>query len=73
MADPREETRARFVATVDRLRRRAGMSVANLAERSEMDREEVEEILRGELEPQLDTIYLIAGALEVDPARLLDG
>jgi transcriptional regulator with XRE-family HTH domain len=73
MADRREEARSRFVANVERLRRRAGISVAELVERSELDRDTVEKLLRGEAEPHLDTIYLIAGALGVDAASLFEG
>jgi transcriptional regulator with XRE-family HTH domain len=73
MADRREEARARFAANVERLRHREGISVAELVRRSELDQETVEELLLGEAEPRLDTIYLIAGALGVDPANLFDG
>jgi transcriptional regulator with XRE-family HTH domain len=73
MADPKEEARSRFAANVDRLRRRSGVSVTELAERSELELETVEELLGGAAEPHLDTIYLIAGALGVDAAALFDG
>jgi transcriptional regulator with XRE-family HTH domain len=73
MADPKEEARLRFATNVDRLRRRSKVSVAELAERSELDLETVEELLAGVAEPHLDTIYLVAGALGVDAAALFDG
>ena len=73
MGEPREKVRAHFAANVERLRRRAGISVAELAERSELDRETVEKLLAGSAEPHLDTIYLIAGAIGVDAAQLFDG
>jgi transcriptional regulator with XRE-family HTH domain len=65
--------RAQFAKTVDRLRRRAGLSVEELAERSEIDRAELDAILDGEVEARVDTIYLLAGALRADPGDLFDG
>jgi transcriptional regulator with XRE-family HTH domain len=65
--------RARFAKTVDRMRRRAGISEDELAERSQIGRAELAEILGGEIEARVDTIYLLAGALKVDPGDLLEG
>jgi transcriptional regulator with XRE-family HTH domain len=65
--------RARFASNVERLRRRAGISLDDLAGRSQVDREELDALLRGDLEARVDTIYLLAGALEVDPEGLFDG
>ncbi len=73
MTDRRERARVCFAANVERLRRRDGITIAELVERSELDRETIEGLLRGETEPHLDTIYLIAGALGVDPANLFEG
>ena len=73
MSDSKQKVRSRFAANVERLRRRDGISVAEIAERTELDHQTVEDLLHGKAEPHLDTIYLIAGALKVDPARLFDG
>ena len=49
------------------------MSITDLARRSRIGESELESILRGEVDLQLHTIYLLAGALEVRPIRLLQG
>jgi transcriptional regulator with XRE-family HTH domain len=73
MAETSKDARIRFAANVERLRRRLGYSLDQLAERSQMEREEVEAILRGAKEARVGTIYLLAGALEVTPGDLYDG
>jgi transcriptional regulator with XRE-family HTH domain len=63
----------RFAANVDRLRGERGYTVDQLAERSRLGREELEAILRGEKEAHVDSIYLLAGSLEVTPGELYAG
>lgn len=63
----------RFAANVERLRRQLGYSVDQLAERSRIGKEELEAILRGETEAHVDSIYLLAGSLDVSPGKLYDG
>jgi transcriptional regulator with XRE-family HTH domain len=63
----------RFAANVDRLRGERGFTVDQLAERSRLGREELEAILRGEEEAHVDSIYLLAGSLEVTPGELYGG
>jgi transcriptional regulator with XRE-family HTH domain len=63
----------RFAANVDRLRGERGYTVDQLAERSRLGREELEAILRGETEARVDSIYLLAGSLEVTPGELYEG
>lgn len=49
------------------------MSLDELAERSQLDRDAIVRILRCEAEAHLDTIYLLAGALGVEPGTLFEG
>lgn len=67
------DARIRFAANVERLRTHRGYSLDQLAERSQIEREEIEAILRGEEEAHVDTIYRLAGALGVSPGELYDG
>lgn len=73
MADTDREARERFVANVERLRRRKGMSAESLAERSGIDGSELAEILRADREPDYEAIARLAGALGVGPGELLEG
>jgi transcriptional regulator with XRE-family HTH domain len=68
-----KDARMRFAANVDRLRGERGYTVDELAERSRLGREELEAILRGESEAQVDSIYLLAGSLGVTPGELYEG
>ncbi len=63
----------RFVANVERLRRRRDLSVAGLAERSQLATNDLEAVLRGEPEADFDSIQRLAGALEVSPGALYEG
>jgi transcriptional regulator with XRE-family HTH domain len=73
MADTRKDARIRFGANVERLRRQRGYSLDQLAARSQMRKEEIEDILRGEAEARVDSIYRLAGSLDVTPGELYDG
>jgi transcriptional regulator with XRE-family HTH domain len=73
MTDPNRNAQTRFGANVEELRRRAGLSLEALAERSQLDRADLAGILGGEIEARAGTVYLLAGALGVDPADLFDG
>jgi transcriptional regulator with XRE-family HTH domain len=73
MTDRNREAQERFGANVEGLRQRRGMSVEALAELCQLDREEIAEILSGEAEASANTAYLLAGALDVDPADLFQG
>lgn len=73
MADTSKDARIRFGANLERLRRQRGYSLDQLAERSQMEREKIEAILRGETEAHVDSIYLLAGSLDVTPGQLYDG
>jgi transcriptional regulator with XRE-family HTH domain len=67
------EARKRFAANIELLREGAGFSLATLAERSQVDRAHLAMILSGELEASASAIYMIAGALGVDPGELFTG
>lgn len=73
MDDPNRDARIRFAANVERLRRRRGYSLDQLAKRSQMEKAEIEAALRGEAEAHVDTIYRLAGALGVSPGELYEG
>jgi transcriptional regulator with XRE-family HTH domain len=74
VTDPsRSSRRARFAANVERLRQGSGLSLDQLASRSQIDRAELDAILSGEDEAQIEMIYLLAGALSVEPGLLLEG
>ncbi len=63
----------RFAANVERVRTRRGYSLAELAERSQIDMGEIEAILSGETESNVDSTYRLAGALDVSPGELYEG
>jgi len=63
----------RFAANVERARRQHDYSVERLAERSGIERGELEAIMRGETEARVDSVLRLAGALEVTPAELYEG
>lgn len=73
MTDGNAELRAEFIADVERLRKRRGWSVEELANRAQLDLEELERILGGTSKLPLDTIVMLAKGLEVSPGKLIDG
>lgn len=68
-----EEARAHLAKTVEGLARQQGLSLDDLAARSKVDGETIHRVLQGEVEADLDLIYRLAGALEIEPRRLFDG
>jgi transcriptional regulator with XRE-family HTH domain len=73
MADTDREARERFAANIERLRRRDGLSVEELAELAALGARELGEILRAEREARYGTIAQLAGALGVEPEDLFRG
>ncbi len=73
MAQKSKDVRIRLGANVERLRLRGGWSLDGLAERSLLGKDQLEAIVRGEAEPDVDSIYRLAGALEVTPGELYEG
>jgi transcriptional regulator with XRE-family HTH domain len=67
------DPRRHLAAKVSRLQRQSGLSTETLAVRARLDLEELEGVLRGEAPIALDVIFLLAGALEVEPGELLAG
>jgi transcriptional regulator with XRE-family HTH domain len=63
----------RFAANVERLRRQRGYSLDQLAERSQVDEGDLEAVLRGDAEADVESIYRLAGALDVSPGTLYAG
>lgn len=63
----------KLAENVRRQRMSLGLSQEQVAKRAEVHPSEVSRIERGVREPRLDTIVRLARALDVEPARLLDG
>ena len=63
----------RFGANLVRERRRAGLSQDELSFRADLHRTEISQAERGLRLVRIDTLAKLAGALEIEAARLLDG
>jgi transcriptional regulator with XRE-family HTH domain len=63
----------RFAENVRRLRRRAGISAEQLANRADVTRSHVGTIESGRVEPRLGTLIRLIGALGASPDEILDG
>jgi DNA-binding winged helix-turn-helix (wHTH) protein/DNA-binding XRE family transcriptional regulator len=70
---PMSDHTQRFAENVRRLRRRAGISAGELAERAGVDRTHVGSIENGRVEPRLGTLIRLIGALGTTPDEILDG
>jgi transcriptional regulator with XRE-family HTH domain len=73
MGDTDRHARERFAANIEEWRRRRALTVEELADRAQIDDDELASILRGDAEAGAGAIYMIAGALEVDPGELFRG
>lgn len=58
---------------VRRLRRRAGISAEELADRARIHRNHIGSIERARSEPRLGTLIRLIGALDTTPDEILDG
>jgi len=67
------EIAVRFGQNLVRARKRAGLSQEEVGFRASLHRTEVGMLERGIRLPRIDTLIKLAGAIEVDPAELLDG
>jgi transcriptional regulator with XRE-family HTH domain len=67
------EVAAFFAANLRRVRRTADLSQEEVGFRSSLHRTEVGLLERGARIPRIDTVIKLAAALEVPPARLLEG
>jgi transcriptional regulator with XRE-family HTH domain len=63
----------RFAENLLRARESAGRSQEELAFRAALHRTEVGLLERGVRLPRIDTLAKLAGALDIEPAALLDG
>lgn len=63
----------RFGKNLLRCRKRAGLSQEEVGIRASLHRTEVGMLERGIRLPRIDTLIKLAGAIEVEPAELLDG
>jgi DNA-binding XRE family transcriptional regulator len=68
-----EEIARRFGENLRRLRRRAGMSQEELAERADLHRTQIGLIERGLRVGRIDTLIKLASALDASPLELLEG
>jgi transcriptional regulator with XRE-family HTH domain len=64
---------ALLVSRILRLREQSGLSIERLGELSMLDRGRLERILDGTEEISIDMVFLLAGALGVEPSTLLEG
>jgi transcriptional regulator with XRE-family HTH domain len=55
------------------VRRARGVSIAELAQRSKIEEPRLTRILGGEEDLQIETVFLLAAALDATPASLLRG
>jgi len=63
----------RFGKNLVHCRKRAGLSQEEVGFRASLHRTEVGMLERGIRLPRIDTLIKLAGAIEVEPAELLDG
>jgi transcriptional regulator with XRE-family HTH domain len=63
----------RFAENVRRLRRGAGISAEELADRAQIHRNHIGSIEAGHVEPRLGTLLRLIGALGTTPDEILDG
>jgi transcriptional regulator with XRE-family HTH domain len=63
----------RFAENLRRLRRQAGISAEELADRAAIHRNHVGSIENGHVEPRLGTLIRLIGALRTTPDEILDG
>jgi transcriptional regulator with XRE-family HTH domain len=69
----RREAGIAFSANLKRLRDANDLSQEDLSIRASLIRNHVGKIEKGNLFPEMDTIYRLAGALEIEPSELLAG
>lgn len=62
-----------FGANLSRLREQAGITQEEIAFRASLHRTEIGLLERGGRIPKIDTLAKLAGALEVEPAELIEG
>jgi transcriptional regulator with XRE-family HTH domain len=67
------DARETFAANLRAERKRLNLSQEALGERCDLNMSEVSRLERSQRDPRLATIVKLAGALEVPPAKLLDG
>ena len=67
------EIAIRFGENLVRCRKKAGLSQEEVGHRASLHRTEVGVLERGVRLPRIDTLIKLAGAIEVEPAELLDG
>jgi transcriptional regulator with XRE-family HTH domain len=63
----------RFAENLRRLRRQAGISAEELADRAHIHRNHIGSIENGRVEPRLGTLLRLIGALGTTPGEILDG
>jgi transcriptional regulator with XRE-family HTH domain len=69
----RREAGIVFSANLKRLRENGDLSQEDLSIKASLVRNHVGKIEKGNLFPEMDTVYRLAGALGIEPAELLTG
>jgi transcriptional regulator with XRE-family HTH domain len=70
---PAAPARVHLGRTVERLREEGGITTDALAARASLDVDELGEIERGERKVLTNVVFLLAGALGMEPAVLFEG
>jgi transcriptional regulator with XRE-family HTH domain len=67
------DARSALAARIEDLRVDQGLTIDGLAERAQVDRRQIEEMLEGTSDVGISVILRLAGALDVKIEKLLDG
>jgi transcriptional regulator with XRE-family HTH domain len=70
---PSDDASGNFARRLAEMQQVRAVSTRSLAERAGIERADLDRILRGEGPIPLDAVFLLAGALGVEPRRLLEG
>jgi transcriptional regulator with XRE-family HTH domain len=69
---PREKILLKFAKQLTMLREKAGISIRELAIRSDLEYSQVQRIEKGKVNFSYSTLIALAEGLEISPAKLLD-
>jgi transcriptional regulator with XRE-family HTH domain len=70
---PSDDASRNFARRLAQMQQDRALSTSALAERAGIERADLDRILRGEGPIPLDAVLFLAGALGVEPGRLLEG
>jgi transcriptional regulator with XRE-family HTH domain len=70
---PSDDASRNFARRLAQMQQDRALSTSTLAERAGIERADLDRILHGEGPIPTDAVFLLAGALGVEPGRLLEG